>query len=984
MDRGTALWYVQLFGGLHAVRQPGEGITRFRSHKSGALLAYLSLFPRRSHTREALADLLWPEADTATGRINLRTVLSALRREMEPDSIPAGSVLVTVGHRDVGLAPAAVETDVERFERAVRAAGRPPATPDEKALLLAEAVALYDGPLLPGFYEDWAVAERNRLAALYGDALGQLSRLRERAGDPAGAEELSRRLLAADPLSEEAHVSLIRLRAAAGDRVGALRQYQELERLLEERLGVEPGPEVRTLAEALRDRRSLGAPPPPTSLAPPRTPVTTLPDANAFGTAGRAAADDAPRTRTSPTPAWPDPAGPTPCPVCLPATFTTFCGREDEVAALSSLLGSRQARLVTITGLGGSGKTRLAVETARRMVDDFAGGVLFVPLADVRDADRLPEAIADTLGLPRSAAVPLFDQVARALNRAAQPVLLVLDNFEQVAEEGAALVQALLAASPALRCLVTSRRRLLVESEREFALASLPIPEHPGTPERLLEFASVQLFVSRARAARSDFELNARNSDAVAELCTRLEGVPLALELAAAWAHMLTPAQMLERLGRRFDLLVARRRDAPPRHATLRSTMLWGLDLLSPESRDLFARLSVFRGGFTLEAVEEVCEEPDALTRLATLQDHSLLLAEEPGGGVDDGADASPAAASGMRYRMLETVREFAREQWDQSPDERRARLSVRHAAYFLRKAEAAEPHLRGSREQHFRIDHLQAERANLHAALEWTRAAAADSDAGGPGERAAAMATHLRLCGALWPFWYLRGHLGEAALWLLRDDFPVGERDSAGEVPPEVLARALHARAEVAHLREVLDRSTEAMERALDLYRRIGDRSGEGQGMARLARWRHDLPYAHRRAMARAARHLCRAAGDPRAEAEVLTDQAWLIRYQPRNYPRAQRFMARAVELYRAAGDEAHVIGALREMGTWHAWGGNTDRARPLLDEALAMARRQDNVREAGYLLWIRGYVAVLDDDLDDATEMLREGAQVARAIGD
>lgn len=957
MDRTSAVWYVQLFGGLQATHQQSRSITRFRSHKAGVLLAYLALFPRHPHSREELAEMLWPEMES--GRVNLRTVLSSLRRELEPDGTPPGSVLLTVGHTDVYLAPASIETDVAQFERLLKVASRPSLSFEEKALQLTEAVAIYTGPLLPVFYENWVVRERQRLTTLYLDALGQLSYLYEQAGEFTSAIEFAQRALDTDPLSEEAHTSLIRLHAATGDRVGALRQYQEMERLLKEEMRVAPSPEVRAMVEALKEESG--------SL---HSSSATQDSPSASGMVGRsgevgarpASGDELSRLKGVSAP----------FPVRLPPTFTTFYGREEESRTLSHSFRSGQSRLLTITGPGGSGKTRLAIETARRMTEFFPGGILFVPLADLHEARHLPEAIADALDLPRSATLPLLEQIAEALNAVSAQVLLILDNFEQIVEEGSGLVQTLVAAAPTLYCLVTSRHRLLVEAERDFILAPLPIPEHPGTPQRLLEFPSVQLFVSRARSARSDFELTEHNADAVAALCLQLEGIPLALELAAAWAQILTPAQMLARLDSRFDLLIARRRDTPTRHRTLRATIAWGVDLLSPDQRDFFIGLSIFRGGFSLEAAEQVCEEPDALTFLANLCDHSLLIAEQP-----DATQEVDALPQQMRFRMLETVREFAQEQQAHWSAEKRIRIHTRHTEYFLRKVEEAEPHLHGSPQQRFWLNQLQVEPGNLQAALEWTRATFKKHGL------IASLCSYLRLCGALWTFWLLRGHLAEAERWLLHDDI-ISLADNASGIPTIILARALHARAEIAHIREEMDVFAAAMERALVLYRQAGDKSGAGQALARLARRKQGIHYEERRRMARNARRLCRAAGDQRAEADVLQDQAWLIRCKFENYRRAHQFMARATALYRAAGDTEHVISVLRERGTWHAWALETESARTLLNEALTLARHQNNLREIGYILWSLGYVADFDGDLTHATELFREGVQVARTIGD
>jgi predicted ATPase len=348
----------------------------------------------------------------------------------------------------------------------------------------------------------------------------------------------------------------------------------------------------------------------------------------------------------------------------LPVPVTRFFGREEEIERIKALLCPPETRLVTLTGLGGAGKTRLALEVAGRLRERFPGPVYFVALADLTRAGGIPDAILDALGLPRFANVPPPVQVTNALHR--QRSLLVLDNFEHLIEEGALYLRDLLAGVPSLTCLVTSRQRLGIAGEREFPVLPLPTPrQQPGpstpqttaqerlTPEQLAGFASVALFADRAPAARPDFEVTTGNGADVAALCRRLEGIPLAIELAAARAKALTPAQMLSQLDRRFDFLVSRQQDAVPRHRTLRAALDWSCDLLPAPVARFFGRLSVFRGGWTLEAAEAVGEVTAALALdyLEQLQDGSLVVAEEREGG--------------MRFRMLETVRERAAEMLD-------------------------------------------------------------------------------------------------------------------------------------------------------------------------------------------------------------------------------------------------------------------------------------------------------------------------------
>ncbi len=722
----SAPWHIVLLGGLR-IEQAAHSVTRFRTHKAGALLAYLALYPR-FHPREELAELFWPEAEPEAARANLRTVLASLRRQLEPPGSPAGSVLVARGHRDVGLEPAVITTDVAAFERATQAAARPATPPDEQAHLLAEAVQVYNGPLLPGFYETWALTERDRLAGAYLRALHHLARYHEQAGNPEAAIEFARRAVSADPLREEAHADVIRLLAGAGQTAAARRQYEELARLLDEELGEEPSPETRALVAPTQSGQVPPRSRPSADVAsgPPPRAARSAPGPGG-ATLGASSFAVAPATRQQPSPP----------PLHLPLTFTRFFGREDELAALGRMLRSEGARLVTLTGPGGSGKTRLSIETARSLADEWHHAVWFVPLADISDAAFLFPAIRDTLKLPSLPSVPPQEQLIEAL--AAQPSLLILDNFEQLVEDGAPCVQELLERLPRLSILVTSRQTLNVAGEREFPVAPLPVPDESASALRLNEYSSAALFIDRAKAARVDFRADGRNATAVASICRRLDGIPLAIELAAARSLVLSPVQMLEKLKDRLDILSTRQRGIPERHRTLRAAIDWSYDLLAPELQRLFARLSVFRGGWTIEAAEVVCQEPEALDSLTRLRECSLVVTEERG---DE-----------TRFRMLVTLREYAA---SQRAAGERAELERRYAGHFVALAERAEPHLRGP-EQATWLERLEGEQDNFRAALAFTWALENDPSAA------------LRLAAALSPFWETRGHYAEGRDWLER-----------------------------------------------------------------------------------------------------------------------------------------------------------------------------------------------------------------------
>lgn len=467
--------------------------------------------------------------------------------------------------------------------------------------------------------------------------------------------------------------------------------------------------------------------------------------------------------------------------------FTRFFGREAERAALRDWRQTPD-RLATLTGPGGAGKTRLAAEAAHEAAADVRGPICFVGLADMADARQIPQAVADALGLPRAAATEPLEQVVAALC-ALPPALLVLDNMEHLVDRGASVVLSLLTRLPTLRCLVTSRRRLALPGEREFPVLPLPLPEPDGTPEQVAQAASVRLFLDRAQAARPDFQITRGNAAAVADLCRLLEGSPLAIEMVAARAQALTPAQMRDRLGDRFALLTHRRGEGEGRHGSVWAAIAWSYDLLGPDLQRFFAGLSVFRGGGTAEAAESVCEEPQALEFLTQLRERSLVMLEE--------------SQAEMRFRLLETLREFAAEQHSAGQT---AALRRRHADFFRELADTAAPCLTGPDQRQW-LHRLEADRENLHLALsEWQ----SDENEG---------QKTLQMAGSLWRFWAVRGHYAAEAYF--------SEALSLLTAPEDVSFQAicLCNLGMVATHREDYTRAWALHEKSLTLHREIGER---------------------------------------------------------------------------------------------------------------------------------------------------------------
>lgn len=690
----------------------------------------------------------------------------------------------------------------------------------------------------------------------------------------------------------------------------------------------------------------------------------------------------------------------------LPLDLTPFFGREDELSRLSEMLRSGAARLVSIVGPGGVGKTRLAAEAASRLLEAMGGAIWFVLLADIADPRLVPGAVVDAMRLdPASGSEPLT-RVAEATLARMPRALVVLDNLEQLGPDGAAVVGALLERAPALTCLITSRRRLDLAGERVFPLLPLPTPDRADAPERLLRaleigpkgpsepwLASALLFVDRAKAARPDFQMNGANAATVIELVRRLEGIPLALSLAAARAHVLSPAQLLERLAGRLDLLAAGRRQRRQRHRTLRAAIDWSHDLLPPELRRLFARLSVFRGGFTIEAAEEVSTElvPEgeallAVDGLAELCECSLLLSEDRG--------------QKTRFRMLETLREYAAERLSAAE---REDLGRRHAEFHLALAKRAAPGLEGP-EQGAWLEHIGAEHDNFRAALAWWRSSP-DPEPG------------LELAAALARYFQVRGHADEGRGWLAdmlarapaRTRARLEALSAVGILSSRLgdlaAARAHHGEA-LAIARELGARKSEAaalnnlgtcaqeqgeqaaarafLEESLALYRALGDWPAAVHALNNLGL------VAFAEGDSRAARGLleesaaiARERGDRRSLGDQLYNLAYLTD-QAGEHAAARALGEEALALARDLGYEDGIAHAIFILGRVRYHEGDLARARALGEESLALFRKLARRRPAVAALCVLGGIAAAEGDLGRAVAHLEEGLALARESGD
>jgi predicted ATPase/class 3 adenylate cyclase len=638
----------------------------------------------------------------------------------------------------------------------------------------------------------------------------------------------------------------------------------------------------------------------------------------------------------------------------LPLQPTPLIGREKEVGEVCDLLRGNETRLLTLTGPGGTGKTRVALQTAADLLDDFPDGIYFVPLATLTEAELFSSAVAETLGVREVGEQPLGETLKDYLHE--RSMLLLLDNFEQVLR-AAPTVTELLGAAPGLKVLATSRAPLGLYGEHEFPVPPLALPDLKSPPplERLTQYEAVGLFVERARAVKPDFKVTNESAPAVAEICVRLDGLPLAIELAAARIKMLPPRAMLQRLSSRLKLLTGGARDLPERQRTLRATIEWSHALLGEGELILFARLAVFSGGRTLEAIEAVCDAEgdlpvDSFEGVSSLLDKSLLRQEER-------PEEEP------RFVMLETVHEFAREKLKESGEAEEIKRD--HAEYFLTLAEEANPQLKGPDQVEW-LGRLESEHDNMRAALSWAL------------EREEAELA-LRLGGALWWFWFVRGHYIEGRRWL--EDALAMDRRGA----PEVRAMALAGVGGLAQEQGDFDRAREACEEGLELLAHEGRVRSEAKlylliGLGWVAVSRED----HKRAtqLFEESLVLSREMGDTWWLAGSLLGLA-TVSHNRGDSETATELYEQSMDLFREQVDKLGLANCLINLGMLVYSKGNLGRAAKLTEEAVALFRELGARGDVALGLCNLGWMAQLQNDLSRAADFYEESLTLAWDTG-
>ena len=920
---------IRLLGGFEVAGDAAVPESAWRLRRAKSLVKLLALAPDRRMHREQVAEVLWPDRDQSSAANNLRQALFTARRALDAAG-GEGSRCLSV--RDGLLALADVDIDVDAFEEAAAQARAQPSVAACEA-----AVALYGGELLPeDRYEEWTAARREAVRERHLWLLVTLAELHEATGDGAAAIEALQRAVVEDPLHEAAHRELMRLFAAAGRQQQALAQYQQLRDALRRELAADPDPETRRLHRELL--------------------------------AGGVEEPAAVRSASN-----------------LPHRVTSFVGRRRELTELSAMLD--RTRLLTLVGPGGCGKTRLAIELADRRVEDFEGGVWLVELASISDPELVVQQVATAIGVQLQGLRDPVEVLAEQIGE--RRMLLVLDNCEHVVGECARVVSALLAACPALEVLATSREPLRVQGEVLWRVPSLSLPD-PGSVVdvgELADFEAVRLFVERAGAVAVGFALDGDTAGPIAAICLRLDGMPLALELAAARAAVLAPAQIAERLNDSLGLLTAGTRGLS-RQETLRATLEWSHDLLEEAERVLFRRLGVFAGSFAIDAVEGVCAGDgiavgDALSLLGRLVEKSLVQVE-------------PVGAE-HRYRLLETMRQYARELLAEAGELRA--FEARHRAWYLALAQAEDPTPTGGHGDAARIgrDH-----DNLRSAL----ASALDHE---PEEA-------IRLALAMMWFWVARGYFAEGSRWV---DAALARYPE----PTELRARALAAAALLEVRRGIFERRVALVEEAVAIRRAIGDPAALARGLHELGdhlvlNSRHDPA---ERAFDEGLQ-LCAGLDDAGQAAGIKQSQGVLIHYRGDRAGAQARF-GESIELLEGATDErvvpfwaigialavapdgpggaprcyfegtslqARTVG--RRSGIAYALcntaiasrrAGEYAHAREALDRALAVFRAAGDQEGTALALQCLGALLRSAGDLGAGRDRLEEALALRRAIG-
>jgi predicted ATPase/DNA-binding SARP family transcriptional activator len=897
------------------------------SRPSQSLLAYLVLNAGVQHRREKLAGLLWPDSDEKNARSNLRHALWRLRKAIGEEFFITDKVSICFNNK------ANYQLDVDVLEDETSRMG--------SIKKMIHAVSVYEGELLPGFYGEWVTLDRERLSAVFEDHIQLLLDRLVEEGQWREVLKWGERWISLGRSPEPAYRALMQAHGAMGDLSGVAATYQRCTTALLEELGVEPSKETHELYERLSTGEKL-------TILPAEKPHHNLPS--------------------------------------LP---TPFIGRVEELGAIATILDEPSCRLLTITGPGGIGKTRLALRAAEDKIGTYNYGVFFVPLAPASSAEHFFSAVADALDVTFFGQEDPKVQLINFMRE--RELLLIMDNLEHLLE-GAIPISEFLEKCPRLKILATSRERLNLHAERTFEVYGMQFPES-YQDETIENYDAVQLILESARRVDANFSIAEEEKSCAIRICELTGGIPLGLELAAAWVSVLSCSEIAQEIERNLDFLESSLKDLPDRHRSMRAVFDHSWNLLSSPEREVFQKLSIFRGGFSREAADQVANA--SIPLLARLADKSMLIRNASG-----------------RYEIHELLRQFVLAKLDE--EEGTEQVSDRHLDYFLTLAENAEIGLQGPEQVEW-LNRIEIEHDNLRQALRWSLRKE-EQAVGGEGTDLPSE-TGLRLAGALGQFWDTRGYVNEGRKWLesalekwrapsearvkaLTWAGALAERqtdttrwfallDESLKLSQELVykpgvAEALFRQARVARFQGNDERAEKLGLESLKLWRELNDKRGIARALGPLAaRMRDQYEYAQASELFEESLSLFREVGDTREIAGALWNLSD-VALRRCDFDKAEAFAHESLALYLELGDKHGIATLLRNLGEVTRNSGDPERATDLFEESTSLFQELGDKHCKALSLIGLGRASLSRGDIEDTKSCSEQSLDLFRVVGD
>jgi predicted ATPase/DNA-binding SARP family transcriptional activator len=900
---------------LHLLGPPGLELNNTPvaadRRKTLALLAYLAV-NRWQHHRDHISAMLWPDYDQSRAYTNLRHILWEVQQVIGEGWVAAGRDTIGLIADDHSLSQAGrtIWVDVARFKYLITQS-RAQEDVSLRISLLSDAVKLYRNHFLTGFslkdapsFNEWTIAESDDLCHQFASVLTMLTDDHCSLGQAEIAIPYGRRLIALDPLNEASHRQLMHVYIQAGKSNAALKQYQICEQILRRELGVDPQTETRALYKQIRKGE-----------------IKLIQPIKQKGVSSS--------------------------PHNLPFQISTFIGREKELDDIANLIANN--RLVTLVGTGGIGKTRLSLKVGEGLLRDYANGIWFAELAPLSDPTRVPQTVASLFGLIEGSSESPNEKLIRFLR--SKTVLLILDNCEHILDACTQLADTLLKNCLNLKIVTTSREPLGITGEALYHVPPLGLADLQQILEKLLDYESIQLFEERARLVQEHFSLTMENASSTVQICHRLDGIPLAIELAAARVNSFSTEEIATQLNESFNILTGGSRTALPRQQTLRASIEWSWNLLTDSEKILLRRLSIFAGGWTLDGAESVCTgngiEPgrvlDVLTQLAA---KSLVVVNQE-------------EVRAGRHHLLEMIREYAREKLVQAGEEES--IQDQHLRYFLKLTEQMEPELVGPRQREW-FARTNDERNNLRAALE--HAVRTDVEAG------------LYISGRLEHFWRSQDNR-EGTRWLA--EF-LQKPESKGY--PHARAKALHTQGRILFNFEQYSEAQATTEESLALFRAVGDQYGEVDSLVSLGfivTLGSIADPAQGSELVQQGLTLARSLGDIGRQAWALCVLGW----DHRDFKRAFAYWEESITLYRQVGHWGRLAETLSELGFFLLMNGQIDASQKCLDESSLLFQQLNIKGRRNHLLSAYGQIALLRGEYEQARAYFQEDAAISNESG-